>query len=173
MSALQQPFFLLIAECPVTLGPDRQSALGRTLLARLLVNHFGIDPLPEMRIRDDGKPYFPHHPRIRFNISHCRTAVMAVVSAVEIGCDIEDIACAPPDKELLDLAFSEREKSAICRSGNPAVKLTQIWTRKEACVKCSGLIPDDPARWPSSSPGLSTFTPPGKPYVYSICTSPG
>lgn len=161
---------MLIAECQVPLSPDRQSALGRALLAKLLVRHFGIDPLPEIRVRANGKPYFPHHPGICFNISHCRAAVMAVVSSKEIGCDIEDIAGAP-DGTLLDLAFSVQERAAICRSVDPAQQLTRIWTRKEACVKCSGTIPDDPARWPSSAPGLTTFTPSGKTYVYSICTS--
>ena len=47
--------------------------------------------LPEIAENSMGKPYFPEHPEVHFNISHTSGAVLVGVSDQPIGVDIEKI----------------------------------------------------------------------------------
>lgn len=95
---------------------------------------------------------------------------MAAVDRLPIGCDVEDIQEDAP-AELLDVGFSEAEKRRILVAGSPALALTEIWTRKEAIAKRSGLIPDDPRSWRSDDPTLTTSVSPDSRYVFSIAVT--
>lgn len=157
----------LIEETDRQLTPAQQSALARQLLARLLADRYGISPLPAITVTATGKPYFASHPGIHFSLSHCPRAVMAVISDAPVGCDIEEVQTdAPP--ELLQAAFSPAEQTRIAEAATPPLELTRIWTRKEAYVKRTGSIPDDPVDWPSEMPDVSTVCEIAKGYVYSI-----
>lgn len=79
---------------------------------------------------------------------------MAVVADREVGCDIEDIV-DNVTPELLEAAMSREERHRIETVLDPCREFTLLWTRKEACVKRSGLIPDDPRQWPSVPPESS------------------
>lgn len=154
---------------PLTAGQEKQ--LARRLLGDLLAKYYNIKHLPEIELTDDGKPFLPSHPDIHFSLSHCPKAVMAVVDANPVGCDIEVIQ-RDFSSELLEIAFSTDEKNAIIESENPALTLTSLWTRKEACVKRSGIIPDNPADWPSDSPRLFTRLLPEADFAFSIALTP-
>lgn len=133
---------------PANAPPEEQRLLSRQLLLQLLSEYCGIDTLPLMSVRFGGKPYFPQHPNIHFNLSHCQSAVMAVVSDSRVGCDIEDLF--PPDSLTIPhFFFPEKECALILASVDPLLEMTKMWTRKEALVKCRGSIPDDPLEWPS------------------------
>ena len=137
------------------LSPAELSRKARSLLAGLLKERYGLPRLPAMAVGSNGKPYFPEHPEIRFSLSHCRGAVMAVVSDREVGCDVEDVQADAPE-ELLRLAFSEEECKRIREAEDSGLELTRIWTRKESAVKMRGAIPDDPRQWPSDHPATRT-----------------
>ena len=159
----------LIEKTPSPLTPRQQSAKARELLARLLADTYGIASLPVITILPTGKPYFPDYPHIHFNLSHCSKAVMAVIADSEVGCDIEEIQTDDNiTPQLLEVAFSDDEQRQISESADRAVELTRIWTRKEANVKRTGSIPDDPREWPSEMPGVSTCCCQAGGYVYSI-----
>lgn len=162
--------FFKIEPTEAEMTPMQLSAKARRLLASLLAEHYGLSSLPQIAVAKNGKPYFPAHPEIHFSLSHCRKAVMAAVDASEIGCDIEEIQ-KDFSLELLDAAFSEREKRRILASPAPERELTALWTRKEAMVKRSGDIPDFPATWNSEDPKLLTRILPEAGYAFSIATT--
>lgn len=158
-----------IEEIRSPLSPQQQSAKARELLARLLADTYAIAPLPVIATLPTGKPYFPDHPHIHFNLSHCSKAVMAVIADSEVGCDIEEIQSDDDiTPQLLEVAFSDDERRQISVSADRGVKLTRIWTRKEANVKRTGSIPDDPREWQSEMPGVSTCCCQAGGYIYSI-----
>lgn len=152
----------LIEDKTTECTPAEDSRLARKLLARLLRDQYGITPLPAIARTPPegvggmtgGKPYFPEHPEIRFSLSHCRSAVMAVVADREVGCDIEDIVDSVTP-ELLEAAMNRDERRRIETAPDPCREFTLLWTRKEAGVKREGLIPDDPRQWPSVPPDSS------------------
>ena len=42
----------------------------RDLLALAVRETWGLSPLPEIARREGGKPYFPRHEELHFNLSH-------------------------------------------------------------------------------------------------------
>ncbi len=161
----------LIEEIYEPLCPAQLSIRARGVLGSLLADRYGIRQLPVIATYPSGKPYFPTHPHIHFSLSHCSRAVMGAVSDTEVGCDIEDIQdAADITSELLQVAFSLAEQARILQSATPAVEMTRLWTRKEANMKRTGSIPDNPVNWLSEMPGVSTYTccEAAKGYIYSI-----
>lgn len=159
-----------IREIPPGTSESEKSFLARRALGALLAEYYGIAVLPPIEKDTNGKPFFPDRPDIHFSLSHCKAAVMAAVDRLPIGCDVEDIQEDAP-AELLDLGFSEAEKKRILVAGSPALALTEIWTRKEAIAKRSGLIPDDPRSWRSDDPTLTTRVSLDYRYVFSIAVT--
>ena len=172
--------WFLIEEIPAVAGPARASAAARRVLASLLARHCGVTQLPPIVALPSGKPVFGQMDGLHFSLSHCRRAVMAVVDTRPVGCDIEDIA-GDVDDGLLSVAFDSREQEYIRKGKDPfpgrrtdytpAEVLAAIWTRKEASVKRLGDIPDNPADWPSDSPGLTTRIVADRGYAFSIAVS--
>ena len=73
-----------------------------------------------------GKPYFPEHPDVHFNISHTTGAVLVGVSGEPVGVDIEKIR--PVSRRAMQrLAAASTEKEFF-----------QSWVRREARSKRSG-----------------------------------
>ncbi len=163
--------FFKIEQTKTALSPSQQSKLARRLLSDLLAKYYDIHHFPEIAVSDNGKPYFPTHPDIHFSLSHCNVAVMAAVDSKEIGCDIEEIQFPFP-KDILDIAFCDKEKAKILSAEFPSQELTALWTRKEASVKRNGYIPDDPIIWPSESPNILTRILPEYNYAFSIAFFP-
>ena len=58
------------------------------LLLRSIEKLYGISS-PRIEKGEHGKPFFPEHPEIFFNISHCRGLVVCGFSDSEIGVDAE------------------------------------------------------------------------------------
>lgn len=144
----------LIELTPGGLTPAGQSLLARQLLARILKESFGVDPLPEISVLPGGKPVFSKpvfskEAGLHFSLSHCRSAVMAVVDTSAVGCDIEDIPEKIDPPGLIDVAFSDDERRIIQESDDAEDMMVRLWTRKEAWIKMKGTIPDDPRNWPS------------------------
>lgn len=160
-----------IEETDMRIAPAELSERARIILGKLIKEEYGISPLPTIHKGKYGKPYFPEFPDIHFNISHCQSAVMAIIDSAPVGCDIEDIQ-EDAAEEFIAISFSESEIHEIRDSDNPLLTLTALWTRKEAFIKRDGEIPDDPQEWNSNAPGIHTFLPlDSRRYIYSIALS--
>ena len=82
--------------------------------------------LPEIAETSMGKPYFPEHPEVHFNISHTSGAVLVGVSDHPVGVDIEKIRPVS-QRAMRRLADVSTEKDFF-----------QSWVRREARTKRSG-----------------------------------
>ena len=82
--------------------------------------------LPEIAENSMGKPYFPEHPEVHFNISHTSGAVLVGVSNQPIGVDIEKIRPVS-QRAMRRLADVSTERDFF-----------QSWVRREARTKRSG-----------------------------------
>ena len=97
------------------------------LLLRLALEaSFGWTELPPVALKDRGKPFFPNHPQVHFNLSHTAGAVLAGLSDWPIGVDIERIR--PVSPRLMEQVGADTEGSFF-----------KAWVRREARTKCSGL----------------------------------
>jgi len=84
-----------------------------------------------------GKPYLKNTKSFYFNISHTRSAVAVVISAEEVGVDIERIIKAPFG--VARRCFAKDEIDYIfCDDVNSTKRFYEVWTKKEAYVKNMG-----------------------------------
>ena len=107
-----------------------QSEAARRLLGELL----GCEALVEHDTH--GAPYLPAHPDLHISLSHCRTAVAVAVNDRAVGIDIESRCKINPS--LIGRVCTPDEQQAIDRSDDPEMAFLQLWTRKEAVLKCRG-----------------------------------
>lgn len=120
-----------------------QSALGYELAAGLLRKFFGIRAA-DFRLEYDaiGKPAVACHPDLFISLAHCKAAVMAAVSDMPVGCDIEEIRrpfeqCG---KDVMDYCYSPGEQALIAAASDRAAEFTRLWTVKEALYKLDNTI---------------------------------
>lgn len=118
-----------------------QCALAYELLATLLHKEFGLTDF-YLDCDSSGKPSVNGRNDIHISISHCRKAVMAVVSDRPVGCDVEEIGSGDnPDNALVaDYCYSPAEKRLIAETGSPSIEFTRIWTAKEALFKMDNAL---------------------------------
>lgn len=116
---------------------DRRLSLSAyLLLKRLLREEFGLAEVPRMAYGACGKPYFPDHPTINFNISHCNEAAACIVDTRPVGIDVETAKMV--DEETMARVLSTLEMRVVLASSRPEVEFAKFWTRKEALVKFRG-----------------------------------
>ena len=87
---------------------------------------YGWKELPEISYTKYGKPEFPDHPEVQFNISHTRGAVLVGIHDQPIGVDIERIRPVS-ERTMRRLADVETEKEFF-----------ESWVRRESRGKCGG-----------------------------------
>ena len=73
-----------------------ERALARRLLALALEREYGLREPPEIAREPGGKPFFPGHPALCFNLSHSRGAAVCALHDKPVGVDIEKLRPAPP-----------------------------------------------------------------------------
>ena len=105
------------------------------MLKDMLEEHYGIFEDIEFAFGPHGKPYLKDYPDINFNISHCRRAVVCAVSDRPVGADVEILQF---DDQIAAQAFSAAEMDAVRGSADPELAFTELWTRKESCLKLLG-----------------------------------
>lgn len=104
----------------------RREPLCAWLLLRLALREtLGWTELPPVALTDRGKPFFPDHPQVQFNLSHTEGAVLAGLSDRPMGVDIERIR--PVSLRLMAQVGAETEEAFFAD-----------WVRREARTKCSG-----------------------------------
>lgn len=117
-------------------------AQARDLLALAVREAWGLSPLPEIALREGGKPYFPGHPGLHFNLSHSGDLALCALDSAPVGVDVQLVRERRPS--LPRRACSGPELGWL--EGQPEFwpSFTLLWTLKEARVKESGrgLTPD-------------------------------
>lgn len=106
------------------------------LLSDLLVEAGGVEPLPEIARTGTGKPYFPDRPDLQFSLSHSGGLSLCALGDTPVGADVELVR--PRSPGLPRYALSEREYTWYESRGSRWEDFYNLWTLKEARVKCTG-----------------------------------
>ena len=109
--------------------------VGRLLLERLYRAHTG-KTLPEIRIAERGKPYFPEG-HLHFSISHTKGHAFCVLSDRPVGIDAEEM-----DRDVklknAEKILSPTEMERFLSADDKRSALLRLWVLKEASVKLTG-----------------------------------
>ena len=108
---------------------------GRKLLAELYRAETG-ENLPEIRVTDRGKPYFPDSDW-HFSISHTPKHAFCVLSRHNVGLDAEELD-RKVNLKLADKILSPGEKRQFDAAEKKEKALLTFWVLKEAAAKLSG-----------------------------------
>lgn len=122
-----------------------QSVLAELLLRHSLQAEYGLAELPKIATGKKGKPFFPDHPGVHFNLSHCKTAVACALDSAPVGVDVQEIrplrdrhrSPVPSVYRVL----SEKERTWVEAGKTFAEqdrRFTAVWTCKEAYGKAVG-----------------------------------
>lgn len=112
---------------------DRKCTLaGRILLRRAVKELFNISDY-SVSYGCNGKPELPF---CFFNISHSGELAVLAVSDRRVGADTERVR--PIKLREKYKLFTEEESESVNKSADPHRRFMQIWTKKEAAVKCIG-----------------------------------
>ena len=89
-----------------------------------------------------GKPSLVEHGGLRFNLSHSQSlGLIAVCDDAEVGADIELLRPMPDAEALAETYFTPAERLALAALPAEARERAFLccWTRKEACLKATGM----------------------------------
>ncbi len=121
---------------------DRKlSTMAYLLLQEILREDYGVTDQSEWIYNECDKPSLANHPEINFNISHCPSGVVCVVSGNPIGVDIE--STANYDSEVATHIANDEELQKINSSEIPELEFTKLWTKKESYIKLQGKSIDE------------------------------
>lgn len=131
----------------------REPLCAYLMLYLALRQRYGWREIPEIAYDDQGKPWFPQHSEVHFNLSHTKGAVLVGLSEEPIGVDIEKL-------RPVSLRAMQRIAGASTEE-----EFFRCWVRREARTKRSGT-------------GISTMMRAEAPlqygeYYYELDTFPG
>lgn len=106
------------------------------LLASLLLEEKGVEPLPPMARQPGGKPWFPSRPELHFSVSHSGALSFCALGEAPVGADIERLR--PRSEGLPRYALSDGEYAWYEGRGGRWEDFYTLWTLKEARAKCTG-----------------------------------
>ena len=115
---------------------QRLCVLAYLLLKKGLCEEYGITGNPIFEYNEHGKPSIVGHPEIFFNLSHCKEAVVCVISDKPVGVDVESIR--EYRESLVRYTMNEDEIREIESAEHPDVAFIRLWTMKEATLKLFG-----------------------------------
>lgn len=117
---------------------DRSAFIaGRRLIRDALAIWLGVEDVP-LAVDALGKPYCPLSGAPEFNVSHSGGWVALAMSLNgSVGVDIESLERKVDQTALANRFFSESERQYVLE-GSPEA-FFEIWTRKEAYLKATGL----------------------------------
>ena len=115
------------------------SNIARAFVIEKASKIIGVTPTElEFAKTENGKPYFKNFSDFNFNISHTDGAIAICFSDYPVGVDIEKIR--PFNPKVTNRYFTETEKAYIQSDiKNISHRFFEIWTKKEAYIKCHGL----------------------------------
>ena len=106
------------------------------LLASLLLEERGIEPLPPIARTERGKPWFPDYPHLHFSLSRSGGLSLCALARTPVGADLELVR--PRSPGLPRYVLSGREYEWYEGRGSRWEDFYILWTLKEARVKCTG-----------------------------------
>ena len=97
-------------------------------------------PSMEVQYTDNGKPYFDGNP-VYFSFSHSGGVVVCALADTLIGVDVEVIRPKKIDsiKRIATRMFTMQEQKQLMEHNYDVNVFYEIWVRKEALVKRSGV----------------------------------
>lgn len=107
--------------------------VGRELLAKLYTQTTG-EPLPEISVTSNGKPYFADS-KWHFSISHTKQYAFCALSQKNIGLDAEEKG-RKVSETMVEKFASCSEKSRL--GEDPQDAFLRLWVLKEAYAKLTG-----------------------------------
>ena len=118
--------------------------IGHGMLRMLLSRYTGTDPKEIRTVRGKyGKPYLPDR-SLHFNLSDTKDAVLIAFALEEIGADLETVTRSVDHEAVAGHYFTRREVEWINAIDDRKRRFLELWTRKEAVLKASGVgIMDD------------------------------
>ena len=145
---------------------QRLCVLAYRLLKQGLREEYGIVGNPIFEYNEHGKPSIVGHPEIHFNLSHCKEAVVCVVSDQPVGVDVESIR--EYRESLVHYTMNDEEIREIESAEDPASTFIRLWTMKEATLKLIGTgISNDIKTVISKEYRYTTVE--KKHYIYTVC----
>lgn len=108
---------------------------GRALLEFLYREETGR-ALPELRVTDRGKPYFPDS-TFFFSISHTRRHAVCALAHCPVGVDAEELGRSFRDS-FVKRVLSPAERKQYAEAADPGRAMLTFWVLKEAAVKLTG-----------------------------------
>ena len=108
----------------------------RELLALAVRETWGLSPLPAIARHERGKPYFPEHRNLHFNLSHSGDLALCSLDTAPVGVDIQIVKAWRPG--LPQRVFSRRELDWLAGQPDLWPAFTLLWTLKEARAKQNG-----------------------------------
>lgn len=115
----------------------RRSAAADYLARRMISKHFGISMSAfSLTNLESGQPVVSV-PNCHISLSHSGHLAMCALSHTAVGADIETVS--DRGRRISQKVCNEAEYAYVCPDGEfDAVRFTQVWTAKEACLKLSG-----------------------------------
>ena len=114
------------------------------LLTYAVCHRWGLTALPKLDRTPLGKPVFPAHPDLHFNLSHSGRFALCALDEQPVGVDIECIR--PHHPKLAQRICSPKELVWLENQNNTLSALCQLWTGKEALAKYRGTGLSTPLR---------------------------
>lgn len=124
---------------------NERFVLGHGWLRELLGRYLDLDPARvEMARGAYGKPFIANN-RLQFNLSDTKDAVLiAFTLENEIGADVETVTRRVDHSSVSQYYFTPEEILDISKAPDEKRRFLELWTRKEAVLKASGVgIMDD------------------------------
>jgi 4'-phosphopantetheinyl transferase len=115
----------------------------RGILRMVLARYLHVNPASlNLSTTNYGKPFLTGlwSNSINFNISHSGNLMLIAISEDQkVGIDLEKIHHDIDSKSIASIVFSSEEIAYLSRSGYQPGDFYEIWTRKEAVLKATGL----------------------------------
>jgi len=107
-----------------------------TALREIFMQYLGENP--HMLATEKGKPYLKDFPEVQFNLSHAENAALVAITLNDpVGVDIEFIKKKSDYLGIAERFFAPEEFNFLTANPTPET-FHQLWTRKEAYLKCLG-----------------------------------
>ncbi|MFV5642306.1 4'-phosphopantetheinyl transferase family protein [Acinetobacter oleivorans] len=118
--------------------------ISRVLVKTVLADKLGISPHQvNIQLHPNGKPFVQGSKAVYFNLTHSADVIiLAVTEEGEIGVDIEQVdrefEWMRVDSVLAPIEIEWIKENELTNSSSVYQRFFQIWTLKEAYIKCTG-----------------------------------
>ncbi|MBE6732729.1 MAG: 4'-phosphopantetheinyl transferase superfamily protein [Ruminococcaceae bacterium] len=113
----------------------KRSLATKVLLRKAVLEKYSIKDF-SLKRAENGKPFLDF---CKLSLSHSGDMAVCAVSSNEVGIDIEKIKDIKPRNKYKLFTPDENDYVNKC-DDNKNIRFLEIWTRKEALLKCSGIM---------------------------------